>query len=538
LFALVAVCVGCADDPYDPGAPAIDRNAPRVEIVSPARGTIAGDVTHVLVTGRASDDSGTVASVTVNGVPAVLGDDGTWAADVTVVPGTSLLRAIALDGDGNQSQQTRAVVTGPLAELDGRIERGITATLSAPALLALGHRTAAFIEAGGLMTAAQSMNPVVDVGGGPDCLYGQASITSLSVGNAEVLMGPTAEGILVSAVLDDVRVGMHLQWAVSCVEGSRDVLMSARRVTVQGLLTIGVVDRKLDVRFAEPNVQVTGFDPQLSDVPEPVVQMLGLDSAISQILGSVTERFVLPMAKQSLAALDQTRTVDVAGVRIDVDAEPTQISFGPQGGTIVLATSLRARGDHGAFVFVPNSVPALDAKHGFELAIADDAANQLLASLWSANAFDTTLELAANEQLGALYDSVQLELMVPPHVNASTRPLELTFGDWIATFRQRGVAAASVAIHAKTALYVAEDDDGKLRLRVSTPAVTADLVGNGNSITRAQYDAIKAFGSERVTALGSAALAAIPLPTVGDATPANPWVEPDLGFMLVAGDIE
>jgi hypothetical protein len=44
LFALVAVCVGCADDPYDPGAPVIDRSAPRVEIVSPARGTIAGDV--------------------------------------------------------------------------------------------------------------------------------------------------------------------------------------------------------------------------------------------------------------------------------------------------------------------------------------------------------------------------------------------------------------------------------------------------------------------------------------------------------------
>jgi hypothetical protein len=492
----------------------------------------------VLVTGRASDDSGAVASVTVNGVPAVLGDDGSWAADITVVPGTSLLHAIARDADGNQGEQRRAIVSGPMIALDARIERGITATLSAPALLALGHRTAAFIEAGGLTALAQNMNPIVDVGGGPDCLYAQASITSVSVGDAEVVMGPAAEGILASAVLEDVQVGLHLQWAVSCSESSRDVQVSARRMTVQGLLTVGVTDRGLDVRFADPSVQVTGFDPQLPEVPESIVRMLGLDAAISPRLGSVTERLVTAMVTRSLAAFDATAASEVAGVQIDVDVAPMQVSFGPQGGTIVLSTAMRARGDRGAFVFVPNSVPALTGTYGFELAIADDAANQLLASLWSAKAFDTTIQLDSNDRLGALADSVQLELMVPPHVNASTRPLELTLGDWIATFKNRGVPVASVAIHAKAALYVAEDDAGALRMHPSTPAVTVDVVGDHGWMTRTQYDAIESFARERVTAMASAAVGAIPLPTIGDVTPTNPWVEPDLGFLIVVADVE
>jgi hypothetical protein len=539
LFAVVAVFAGCSFETVEPDDETLDRSAPRVEIMSPQRGTIAGDVTHVLVTGTASDDSGVVESVTVNGVPAALAADGTWSVEVAVLPGTTLLQAIAFDAEDNQGKQTHAIVSGPMVALDGRVEHGISGTLSAPALLTLGHNTAALIEAGGLMSAVDGINPVVDVGGGPNCLYGQASITSLTIGDANVLMGPTNGGVMVSAVLDDVHVGMHLQWAVACATGSRDVVVTAQRVTVQGLLTVGVVDRTLDVQFDEPNVQVTGFDPQLQGVPPAAIQLLGLDAAISPILGSMTERIVVPNVARSLSPLDDTRTIDVAGTQIDLDIAPAQVSFSPQGGTIAIDTSLRAHGDQGEFVFVSNTKPRLDMKHGFELAIADDAANQLLTSMWSAKAFDTTIDLQSEsyEQIGKLYDSVELQLLVPPHVHAHARPLELTIGDWIATFKHGDVAVTTVAIHAKTALYVTEDDNGKLRMDVSTPAVRVDLVGGGNWISKAQYDAIKAFASEHVAASGHAAIGAVPLPVVGDTMP-NLWVEPESNHLLVVGDVQ
>ncbi|HEY5946868.1 MAG TPA: hypothetical protein VIV40_15300 [Kofleriaceae bacterium] len=538
LFAVVAVLGGCAVDDKDPEAPAFDRNAPRVDIVTPARGTIAGDVATVHVTGTASDDVG-IESVKVNGVPAAVAADGTWVAEVAVTPGTSLLHAIAFDAQGNQGEETRAVVAGPMVALEGHVIDGIQATLSAPAMNALGRGTATFIENGGLMSIVQGMNPVVDAGGGPDCLYSQASITSLTVGDADVVMGPTTSGILVTSVLNDVRVGLHLQWAVSCLNDSRDVVVTAQRVNVQGLIAVAVADRKLDIRFNDSHVQLTGLDVQLPGVPDTVVQMLGLGNAISPILASMTERLVVPMVSQQLAVLDDTRTIAVADAQVDVDVEPTQISFSPRGAKITLDTSLRAHGDSGSYMFMPNSIPTLGMTHGFELAVADDAANQLLTSMWSAKAFDTTLDLRASsyEQVNKLYDTVQLQLLLPPHVSADVRPLELTIGDWIATFRSNDVAT-TVAIHAKTALYVVEGDDGKLRIDVSTPAVTIDLVDDNDWMTKAQYDAIKAFAVAHITALGSAAVAAIPLPAIGDAQPTNLWVDPDAGYMLVVGDLK
>jgi hypothetical protein len=538
LFVLLAVFGGCFVDEKAPSEPAFDRDAPTLHIVSPARGTFAGDVSHVVVSGTAADQGNTVAQLVVNGVPATLAPDGSWTVEVPVLPGTNLLHAIALDAQGNQGAETRGIVAGPMVGLDRHVGDGIRATLSAPALSALGRGTATFIEAGGLMTAVQGLNPVVDVGGGPDCLYAQASITSLTVGDSDVLMGSNDRGVLVSAVLEDVKVGMHLQWAVSCFDDSRDVVVTAQRVNVQGLLAIGVVDHKLDVKFDESNVQLTGLDLQLPGVPDTIVQMLGIETALSPLLGSMTQRLVVPMVEQSLSALDDSRTIDVAGIQVDVNVQPTAIQFTPAGGTIAIDTSLRAHGDKGDFVFVPSLVPSLGMKHGFELAIADDAANQLLTSMWSAKAFDGTIDLGAYEQIGELYDSAQLQLVLPPHVDANRRPLELTIGDWIATFTRDNVAEVTVAIHAKTALYVVAGEDGKLRIDVSTPAVEVDVLDDQHLITKAEYVAIKTFAIQHITTLGSAAVAAIPLPAVGDATPTNLWVDPDAGYMLVVGNVQ
>jgi hypothetical protein len=445
------------------------------------------------------------------------------------------LRAIAVDVKVNRGEQTRAIVTGPMVDLDRHIAGGIHATLSSPALITLGHQTAAFMESGGLTSIAQSMNPVVNVTGNDDCLYGRGSITSITAGHADVLTGSSDGGIMVSAVLTDVHVGMHLTWSVACLDGERDIEMTAERVGVHGLLTVGVVDNKLDIQFPNPNVEITGFDPHLAAVPESIVQSLNLDTAVSSMMGSMTGRLVVPIAAQLLAPLDDTHTVEVAGMPVDVDVVPTSITFSPKGGSVTLDTSVRAHGDAGQFVFVSNVPPTLTMNEGFELALADDAANQLLTSLWSVKAFDRTVDLSPYESVRKFYDSAELKLMVPPHVTASARPLELTIGDWIATFKGNN-EPVTVAIHATTALYVAHTDEGKLQLAVSTPAVRIDVIDGGDTLTKAQYDAIKDFAIQRVTEVGSAAVGALPVPTIGDSA-ANLWVEPDSDSMLIAGDL-
>jgi hypothetical protein len=538
LFAVVALFAGCADDPYDPYAPAIDRSSPRVEITSPARGAVAGDVTQLLVTGTARDDDA-IASVTVNGVRAIVAADGTWIAQVAVAPGTNLVRALAVDAQGNEGSATRAVVAGPMVALDRRVTSGVRTTLSAHALDATARDIATFMEEGGLMNIVQSMNPIAALGGG-DCFYARASITSVTVGGADVQLIPATGAVSVAAVLDDVRVGVRLQWALSCSAHSRDVVMMAQRVSVDGVLTIGTVERRLDVQLDTPNVRVTGFALEVEGVPDEVLEPLELDAAIGPLLGLVTERLAVPMVEHSLRTLDARTTIaDVGGLLVDVAIEPTHVELTPEGGTIALDVSARARGDRGEVVFVPSYVPALDTRVGFQLAVTDNAINQLVTSLWSAKAFDVEMAFEAHtdEHLGKYYDSVRLELAAPPHVDASGSPLQLTIGDWIATFSRRGAVVATVAIHARSALYVLEGDDGVMRMAVSTPSATIDILDESEPITNARYKLIRSFAVERIMTLGSAAVSAIPLPVVGDVVLTSPWVEPRSGHLFVTGGV-
>src|SRR5690606_25628915 len=159
----------------------------------------------------------------------------------------------------------------------------------------------------------------------------------------------------------------HLQWAVSCLDGSRDIVISAQHISVQGMLRAGVLGRDFDIRLDNQNVQITGFDLQLGGVPGTIVDMLSLDTAMGPILGWATERFVVPMLTKSFAGLNETKTLDVFGQQIDIDIRPREITFTPDGGMVRLDTMMRAKQDTGSYVFAPNTAPVMDMSQGFQL---------------------------------------------------------------------------------------------------------------------------------------------------------------------------
>jgi hypothetical protein len=538
----IAALAGCTDKPYDPNAPAIDPNAPRVHITTPERGTIAGDVHTVTVTGTATDDTA-VTSVTVNDVPAALAADGTWTATVPVTAGTNLLHAVAKDAQGKTGKESRAVVAGPMASLAQEVPQAITATLSAQTFSAIGKGTAGFLTSGDLASMVGTA-PVMDLGNGPDCLYAKAWITSVTFGGADVTLAPEDGGLWLDVELDNANIGMHLEYAAACVDGARDITVGASHVSVSGNMTVGVAGHAFDIHFDNPNVNITGFNVELGGIPGAVVDMLHLDTAMGPILGWATEKFVVPMLNNALAGLNNTKTMDVFGTQVDISIKPDDIQFSSEGAIVILDSSLRAHGDSGTFVFTDNTVPVMNLSHGFQMAVADDAANQLFTSLWSAKALDKSIDLQNGSygEVGKLYDQVEISAAVPPFVDASGKGLVLTIGDLVATFKNAGTVVTKVAINAQVDLEVVKGGDGALRFDVGMPTTYVDIIDEGvegaNQLSNAQFEAIASFALSRVIAVGSGSVGAIPLPAVGGVSVKNLTIAEQTGYLVVDGEVQ
>jgi hypothetical protein len=549
LFTLIAL-TACSDHAYDPDGPAIDPNAPVVHITSPDRGSIQGDVHTVVVTGTATDDTA-VASVTVNDVPAAVAADGTWTVTVPVVAGTNLLHAVALDAQNNAGKESRSVVAGPMSPLAMQVPNALTASLSAQTFAAIGKGTAGYIKTADLEALVSPMNPVIHAGdpNGPDCLYGQANITSMTVGDADVTLSPQAGGLNLDLELSTVKIGMHLDYAAACINGSRDITIAASHISVTGDITVGLTATKdFNIALVSPNVTLTGFDLELGGIPGAVVDLLHIDTALGPVIGWAAEKFVTPMLNKSFAGLNTTKTITVLNTPVDVSVKPDKLDFSSAGAIIQLDTTIRAHGDSGNFVFVDNIVPAMDVSHGFELAVADDAANQALASMWSAKGLDDTIALnnGSYGDIGTLYDSVVIETKAMPFVDASNAAngLVLTIGDLMASFKSGDVTATEAAINAQVGIKVSTGSDGTLKFDVGTPTVYVDVlddsegVEGANQLSNSTFEAITSFALSRVISIGSASLGSIPLPSIGGVGVTDVAINPQTGYLVVAGDVQ
>ncbi|MDB4963700.1 MAG: hypothetical protein JWP01_3699 [Myxococcales bacterium] len=538
---------GC-DQEYDPDAPAIDPNAPRVHITTPARGTFAGDVPMVSVTGTAIDDEG-VASVTVNGVPAVVLADGTFSAQVPVDAGTNLLHVIAKDAQGNAGKESRAVVAGPMEPIAQMVPQAITASMTAQTFDALGRGITGYMTGGNLTAAVQPMNPVLNIGAptGPDCLYAQGRITGVTVGAlTKISLSPQLGGIYLQAELDRPNVNMGLAWAVSCLDGSRNVSIGASKIKITGVLKLGVNGDKFEIHLDDQDVSITGFNVELGGVPGQIVNMLHLDTAIGPVLGWMVERFAVPYVNKALQGLNETKTVNVMGTMVDVKVRPARIDVDIPGAIFELDTQIRAKNDTASpgFVYVTNQVPAMDMSRGFELAVADDAANQLLGSFWAAKGMDAGIDLKNGSygEVGKLYDRVEISAKVPPFIDASGDKLVMTVGDMLATFKNGAQIATQVAINGQVEVSVVADASGALRLDVGTPTLYVDVldenVDGANQLSNAQFEAVSSFALSRIIAVGSGAVGAVPLPAFGGVVVQDVSVAEQSGYLVVGGEVE
>jgi hypothetical protein len=203
------------------------------------------------------------------------------------------------------------------------------------------------------------------------------------------------------------------------------------------------------------------------------------------------------------------------------------------------------------FIFTANGAPALDPTFGFQLGLADDLANELLAELAAVGALD----LSVPQNVG-VFDTVQIQMTLPPMISADASdgrgngqgngqgngPMRLMLGDMLATFLSRGAPVGKAAINAKVDLQISPGPGGgSVALQLGAPDIhvdTLDDIPNTTGLNGRDLAAATAVGLGAQIDAISKLLVAIPVPSIAGLSFRNLSLAGDDGYVLVSGQLQ
>jgi hypothetical protein len=533
--ALLLATIGCSSELGN-------DTPPTLEITSPARGTFA-ETDTVTVTGRAVDAEGAV-KVTVGGTEVTPAADGTFTATVPVTAGIALIETHAIDKQGNDVRDVRAVLAGTLAPTDGTAVGQVGARAGATALRAVGGAIATSAKAIDYTAAAQALNPVYNNDG---CLGAKINITNITLSNVGVAVTPKTDLLGTDVVIDNLNVRASVNYKVACVGGSTTVTLRATKTTIKGDLGLRIANATIATALPNATVAFDGFAFDIGGVPGALESLVRdqVRNGVANALASTIKSKVPPIADKALAGLiAKPLSTSILGNPTTINVTPKTVSITPSELFVAIDTKLAVTGgEGGTFLTTPMALSAqtMSASQGLGIALDDDIVNQLFAGLWAADAFDKQIEISTIPALGALLDddarSLDIKLALPPTASTDTGDLELALGDLLVTVRdEAGAEVQAVALSITTTLAAEPSQAGKILLTVGAPTVYATVLANSAAVEEPLTD-------DQVEALVSAvwgvigveaddALSKLPMPTIGGVTLGAPTVTANGGFVL------
>src|ERR1044071_616231 len=134
----------------------------------------------------------------------------------------------------------------------------------------------------------------------------------------------------------------------------------------------------------------------------------------------------------------------VLGQRVTRQVAPSAIEFDPSGAVLSMSMSALLAGSEASpgYIYTDNGTPSMDPAHGFQLGIADDLVNELLAEAPAIGALGLTMAKPTQA-----FDAAQIHLTLPPMISADTSDgaMRLVLGDLVATFTSHGTPVAKAA---------------------------------------------------------------------------------------------
>jgi hypothetical protein len=189
------------------------------------------------------------------------------------------------------------------------------------------------------------------------------------------------------------------------------------------------------------------------------------------------------------------------------------------------------------------------AGQGFRIALADDAVNQVLASLHASGALEFSMPLGdggAGSALGALADRLDIHMPLPPMVRAdvSDGKVDVVVGDLIAEIVDESDSGDSVvtkvAISGRLELSPGIVG-GRLVMQTSAPELWVDVLTDGvtgtNPLAYDQVEVLASAAIKNMAGLVDGFLANIPIPVFGGTAVGDTRFEPEDGYVIIGGSL-
>jgi hypothetical protein len=526
----------------------VDPDAPRIEIDAPQRGTIL-DGDTVVVSGRVTAVDSAVRTVTVNGRDAEIGGDGSFAVSLTVPPGIAMIQTIARSVDGRRSTDMRAVLGGTLVPAATAVAAGVTAHLGPRAISGFAGMVSDVANRANLTAMATALNPIVDTGS--SCNSARIYVDSISRSGIAVGAGPVAGGIDTGAHVNGLLVRGRVTFRLLCISGSTGWSIRSSYYGVRGTFRPSLSNGGIHVDLANLQSGFSGFGLSIGGVPGFITNLFA-GAVRDRIAGALRDKIIQIVPPQVNALLGDfvadTWDARVLDETITTSIWPTSMSWSNVGGSIALRTSVSVAGSEGApYLATPRPSPsaATMVSNDLRVAVADDAANQLLSALWASGALEASASASLAAQIAELgietdFAAATVHLSLPPVAtfDAATGAARLTIGDLVVetvdTSGESGqlVASAEIDVTAGTA------PDGRLQVNALPPRLVYQFIGEGvTELDAGSASAIAALVTENIADQVGELLGGLPVPGLPGVTMTRVGTAPIEGYLVMGGSL-
>ncbi len=557
----------------------VDSTGPEIVMDEPERGDwVEGDSSTV--SGHVTEAWSGIASVDVNGTAVTLDGSGDFSTAETWDFGTNVVETTAVDGDGNVSTDTRALLAGDFETYGSGIADGIVARIQEGSggldtLEAIGEDLVSSTDLDDLIPSPVYSNEeedCVDLGWfGTYCFTWYSVdlyVTNPSLGTITLDLDPQSSGLIKATV---VAYDPSLDWSGSGVvaeigySGSGDI--TADYIKVVAYLDL-YVDTYGDIHVDvdSTSVSTSNFDFDMDGWLYDVIDFFGVpvDSWIQGYMEDALEDAIqdeLPPALEDLLQdLELATDIPLEGRTYTLDAVPADIDVDSTGITLFLDTWFEVDRWTSPYtglgsLYYGYSTPSWTGASGMTAGFSADFLNQALLAFWggglldqSLGADDIGLDPADLQVLFPAMDDllIETEALLPPVVVPSTSGLlELQLGDYHITLTDP--TDGQVMLEVYTSIFADLDvdiaaDGTTLSAELGTPDLYFDVIQpEANTLGAADTEALLEALVPLLMPTLTDALGEIPIPSIDGFALDNVGVSlggAEGGYVDLTGDLE